>query len=140
MTDVKRETAESAGFDLFGVLARFAPLIFLIALMIIFAVLEPRFMSSINLFNVMRQVSITGLLAIGMTYGLNSGYAIKPARDLAPRLFTYLAGWGEQVFTAHDHWWWVPVVGPMIGGVVGGFVYDLLITRLHPPAQPSSKP
>ena len=68
MTDVKRETAENAGFDLFGALARFAPLIFLIALMIIFAVLEPRFMSSINLFNVMRQVSITGLLAIGMTF------------------------------------------------------------------------
>jgi MIP family channel proteins len=79
------------------------------------------------------------VLAIGMTYGLNSGYAINPARDLAPRLFTYLAGWGEQVFTAHDHWWWVPVVGPTIGGVVGGFVYDLLITRLHPPAQPPSK-
>jgi len=72
------------------------------------------------------------VLVIGMTYGLNAGYAINPARDFGPRLFTYLAGWGEQVFTAHDNWWWVPIVGPLCGAVVGGFVYDLLITRLHP--------
>jgi MIP family channel proteins len=71
------------------------------------------------------------VLAIGMTYGLNSGYAINPARDLGPRLFTYVAGWGGQVFTANHNWWWVPVVGPIIGAIVGGFVYDLLITRWH---------
>lgn len=74
------------------------------------------------------------VLLIGMTYGLNSGYAINPARDFAPRLFTYLAGWGDQVFTAHDYWWWVPIVGPCCGAVIGGWVYDLLITRLYPPA------
>jgi glycerol uptake facilitator-like aquaporin len=72
------------------------------------------------------------VLVIGMTYGLNAGYAINPARDLGPRLWTYFAGWGSQVFTANDHWWWVPVVGPCIGAVVGGLVYDLLITRLYP--------
>lgn len=72
-----------------------------------------------------------GVLLIGMTYGLNSGYAINPARDFAPRVFTALAGWGEQVFTARDHWWWVPVVAPCCGAVLGGWVYDLLITRLY---------
>jgi len=71
------------------------------------------------------------VFVIGMTYGLNSGYAINPARDLGPRLFTAIAGWGNQVFTANNHWWWVPVVGPCIGAVVGGFVYDLFITRFH---------
>jgi MIP family channel proteins len=71
------------------------------------------------------------VFVIGMTYGLNSGYAINPARDLGPRFFTFVAGWGNQVFTAHDGWWWVPVVGPMIGAVVGGLVYDLFITRLY---------
>lgn len=35
---------------------------------------------------------------IGMAYGLNCGYAINPARDLAPRLFTFIAGWGSDVF------------------------------------------
>ncbi len=55
-------------FDAFGFLARFAPLIFLLLLMAVFATAEPRFLSSVNLFNVMRQVSIVGLLAIGMTF------------------------------------------------------------------------
>jgi MIP family channel proteins len=73
------------------------------------------------------------VMAIGMTYGLNSGYAINPARDFGPRLFTYLAGWGEQVFTAHDGWWWVPIVGPLCGAVLGGWVYDQFIMRHHPP-------
>lgn len=72
------------------------------------------------------------VLLIGMTYGLNAGYAINPARDFGPRLFTWLAGWGNQVFTAHDGWWWVPVVGPCCGAVLGGFVYDLVITRHYP--------
>lgn len=56
------------GFDLFGFLAAYAPLIFLLLLMGIFALLEPRFLMPLNLFNVMRQVSIFGLLAIGMTF------------------------------------------------------------------------
>jgi len=36
--------------------------------------------------------------AIGMTYG-NCGFAINPARDLSPRIFTAVAGWGTEVFT-----------------------------------------
>ena len=62
------EPSQAGGVDVFGFVARFAPTLFLIALMALFAVVEPRFLSSINLFNVMRQVSITGLLAIGMTF------------------------------------------------------------------------
>jgi len=63
--------------------------------------------------------------------------SINPARDLAPRLFTFLASWGGEVFCAGHFWWWVPIVGPMLGGVLGGWVYDLLVTRHHPP-EPSS--
>ena len=55
-------------FDIIDMLGRFAPLIFLISLMIAFTIAEPRFLSPFNLFNVMRQISITGLLAIGMTF------------------------------------------------------------------------
>ena len=75
------------------------------------------------------------VLAIGMTFGYNCGYAINPARDIGPRLFTYLCGWGSEVFTAANNWWWVPVVGPLIGGVIGGATYDLLVLRRHPPEQ-----
>jgi MIP family channel proteins len=75
-----------------------------------------------------------GLLVvlIGMTFGFNAGYAINPARDLGPRLFTFVAGWGREVFRAGNHWWWVPIVGPLVGGVLGGAIYDQLIGRHHP--------
>ena len=73
------------------------------------------------------------VVLIGMTFGYNAGYAINPARDLGPRLFTAVAGWGSEVFRAGNHWWWVPIVGPCVGGVLGGAVYDALITRHHPP-------
>src|SRR5258707_7260613 len=62
------EPSQAGGLDVFGFVARFAPTLFLIVLMLLFAIVEPRFLSQINLFNVMRQVSITGLLAVGMTF------------------------------------------------------------------------
>jgi glycerol uptake facilitator-like aquaporin len=72
---------------------------------------------------------IVGLLVvlIGATFGFNSGYAINPARDFGPRLFTALAGWGGEVFRAGGGWWWVPIVGPLVGAVAGGWLYDLCV-------------
>ncbi len=72
------------------------------------------------------------VVVIGMTFGFNAGYAINPARDLGPRLFTLVGGWGSEVFRAGDGWWWVPILGPLVGGVLGGWVYDVLIARRHP--------
>ena len=74
------------------------------------------------------------VVAVGMSFGFNAGYAINPARDLGPRVFTSLAGWGSGVFTAARHWWWVPVVAPCVGAVIGAVAYDLLVARHHPPA------
>jgi MIP family channel proteins len=72
---------------------------------------------------------VVGLLVllIGASYGFNSGYAINPARDLGPRLFTFVAGWGGDVFRAGNGWWWVPIVAPCVGGVVGGWAYDFFV-------------
>jgi MIP family channel proteins len=72
------------------------------------------------------------VVAIGVAFGFNSGYAINPARDLGPRLFTAIAGWGGEVFTAANGWWWVPVVAPCLGAIVGAVVYDALIEKHHP--------
>lgn len=74
---------------------------------------------------------VVGLLVvlIGATFGFNSGYAINPARDFGPRLFTFVAGWGSEVFRAGNGWWWVPIIAPVIGGIVGGFAYDAMIGR-----------
>jgi MIP family channel proteins len=74
------------------------------------------------------------VIAIGVAFGFNAGYAINPARDFGPRLFTAVAGWGGVVFSASNGWWWVPVVAPCIGAVAGAFTYDVLIARNHPPA------
>jgi MIP family channel proteins len=72
---------------------------------------------------------IVGLLVvlIGATFGFNSGYAINPARDLGPRLFTAVAGWGSGVFSAGNGWWWVPVIAPCMGAVGGGWIYDVCV-------------
>jgi MIP family channel proteins len=72
------------------------------------------------------------VMVIGMSFGLNAGYAINPARDLGPRLFTAVAGWGTEVFSAGNYWFWVPIVGPLIGGPLGAVVYDALIGKYFP--------
>jgi glycerol uptake facilitator protein len=65
--------------------------------------------------------------AIGMSFGANAGYAINPARDFGPRVFTWLAGWGHVPLPGTHGYVWVPIVGPLVGGVVGAVVYDLFI-------------
>jgi MIP family channel proteins len=77
---------------------------------------------------------IVGLLVvvIGMSLGFNSGYAINPARDFGPRLFTAVAGWGAHVFRAGDNWWWVPIAAPIAGAIAAGWVYDGLIGHRFP--------
>ncbi len=65
--------------------------------------------------------------AIGMSYGANAGYAINPARDLGPRFEAWLQGWGHNAFGGISGYWWVPIVGPLIGAVIAPFIYDFLI-------------
>eukprot|EP00079_Xenopus_tropicalis_P011638 XP_002937719.1 PREDICTED: aquaporin-9 [Xenopus tropicalis] len=67
------------------------------------------------------------ILLLGLSLGMNSGCAMNPARDLGPRIFTAMAGWGMEVFTSGNSWWWVPVVGPMLGAAIGAFIYVLCI-------------
>ncbi|XP_041932153.1 aquaporin-10b [Alosa sapidissima] len=74
------------------------------------------------------------VMVIGVSMGSNSGYAINPARDLGPRVYTYIAGWGEEVFSAGRSWWWVPVVATSLGAVVGSLLYELLVGAHFPDA------
>jgi hypothetical protein len=70
------------------------------------------------------------VLGLGICFGYNCGYAVNPARDLAPRLFTALAGWGPGVFTSYSHWWVVPVLSCHAGGVAGAWLYYMAV-ELH---------
>lgn len=67
--------------------------------------------------------------AIGLSLGGLTGYAINPARDLGPRIVSALAGWGSAVFYSHSSYFWIPIAGPMIGGVFGAVLYDASIGR-----------
>ncbi|NWX66620.1 AQP3 protein, partial [Promerops cafer] len=81
------------------------------------------------------------VLVIGTSMGFNSGYAVNPARDFGPRLFTAIAGWGTEVFRVGkpSHWWWVPVVAPFLGAVAGVIVYQLTIGCHDEPSPPASE-
>ena len=65
------------------------------------------------------------IMAIGMSLGGATGYAINPARDLAPRIAHAIlpikgkrdSGWGYS---------WVPVAGPIVGGIAAALTYLLL--------------
>ncbi|XP_005809176.1 aquaporin-10-like [Xiphophorus maculatus] len=69
----------------------------------------------------------TIVLGISMSMSANCGAAINPARDLGPRLFTLTAGWGTEVFTCYNYWFWVPLVAPLIGGPLGSCLYLVFI-------------
>ncbi|XP_066461988.1 aquaporin-10 [Eleutherodactylus coqui] len=72
------------------------------------------------------------VFSIGLSMGANCGYPINPSRDLGPRIFTYVAGWGADVFRAGNNWWWVPVVAPCVGAVLGSLIYQALVELHHP--------
>lgn len=65
--------------------------------------------------------------AIGMSFGTGAGYAINPARDLGPRFFCWLMGWGSNAFPGPYGYWWVPIVGPLIGAPLGVVLYKFFI-------------
>ncbi|MEP7367289.1 MAG: MIP family channel protein [Acidobacteriota bacterium] len=72
------------------------------------------------------------VVAIGMCWGTLHGYAINPARDLGPRLFTVAAGFKNNGLTDGTGVFWVPLIGPLIGGVIGAVLYDAGIRRYLP--------
>jgi MIP family channel proteins len=69
------------------------------------------------------------VVAIGISFGGMHGYAINPARDFGPRLFTVVAGFKNNGLTDGTNAFWVPIVGPILGGLIGAGVYDLGIRR-----------
>merc|ERR1711935_64983 len=67
--------------------------------------------------------------AVGMSFGYNCGFSLNPARDLGPRIFTAMV-YGGDVFAAHNYYFWVPVIGPYVGGALAGLVYKFGTAKL----------
>jgi ribose/xylose/arabinose/galactoside ABC-type transport system permease subunit len=133
----------AARVDVVGFMAKFAPLIFLIVLMIGFAVGQPRFLTAFNLFNVLRQVSVYGLLAIGMTFviltagiDLSIGSLLAFAGLVAAAVAKgglanrFSVGSGEESL---GYGWPLALLAALIVGTLGGALQGLAITRLKVP-------
>ncbi|MBV4414220.1 aquaporin [Enterobacteriaceae bacterium YMB-R22] len=79
---------------------------------------------------------LVGLLiaVIGASMGPLTGFAMNPARDLGPKTFAWLAGWGNVAFTGGKDipYFFVPLIGPLCGAVLGGFSYRKLISPYLP--------
>lgn len=74
---------------------------------------------------------VVGLIvvAVGVSFGTNAGYAINPARDFGPRVLTWFLGWGENAFPGPGNYWWIPIIGPLLGGAIAPFAYRYIIER-----------
>jgi len=73
------------------------------------------------------------VVAIGFAWGTDAGYAINPARDFGPRLASLVTGYGGAMRDQNgSFYFWVPIVGPLIGGPLGAVLYEALIGRSLP--------
>jgi glycerol uptake facilitator protein len=77
------------------------------------------------------------IVAIGASFGLNTGYAINPARDFGPRLWFFLATGSPDALpgvvtgaNANGAYFWIPIVAPILGGIAGAFIYDYTIGKV----------
>jgi glycerol uptake facilitator protein len=81
---------------------------------------------------------VVGLIvvAIGMAWGTNAGYAINPARDFGPRLASFLTGYDTAFRDQRGAlYFWVPIIAPVIGGLLGAAAYKLGVGRFMPAAE-----
>jgi inositol transport system permease protein len=137
------EAAAAVKTDPIGVIARFAPLVFLIVLMAGFAIGEPRFLSPLNLFNIMRQVSVYGLLAVGMTFviltagidlsiGSLLAFAglVAAAVDKGGISNRFSVGAGQD---ALGYGWPLAALAAVAVGIAGGWLQGQAITRFKVP-------
>ncbi|KAF7288676.1 hypothetical protein HMN09_01373600 [Mycena chlorophos] len=68
------------------------------------------------------------ILGIGASLGMETGYAVNPARDLGPRLLTSMVGYGGAVYTyRRQYWFWCPILGPILGAQFGCAFYDVFM-------------
>jgi glycerol uptake facilitator protein len=102
-----------------------------ILLFLIFAISDER--NSAPLANLAPFIVGLLIVAIGMAWGTDAGYAINPARDFGPRLASFFTGYGTAFRDQYGGlYFWVPIVGPLIGGLIGAWLYQFGVARFLP--------
>jgi glycerol uptake facilitator protein len=77
------------------------------------------------------------VVAIGMAWGTDAGYAINPARDFGPRLASFFTGYGSAFHDQYGNlYFWIPIVAPIIGGLIGVALYEFLVGKYLPTTGP----
>ena len=134
--------APSRNFDVVKFSAKYAAVLFLLLLVVAFALLEPRFLHPLNLFNILRQVSIAGLIAIGMTFViLTAGIdlSVGSLLALAGLVGAYVAKGGlDDRFAvgagvAAGNPALLAMAAAIAVGLAGGMLQGLVVTRLKVP-------
>lgn len=71
---------------------------------------------------------------IGAATGPLTGFAMNPARDFGPKIFTFFAGWGDMAMTGGRDipYFIVPIVAPIIGACLGAACYSFMIGKNLP--------
>jgi glycerol uptake facilitator protein len=73
------------------------------------------------------------VVGIGMACGTDAGYAINPARDFGPRLASFVTGYHTAFNDQYGNlYFWVPIVGPLVGALIGVGLYEALVGRFLP--------
>ena len=135
-------TEASQGPDYLYIASRLAAPLFLLVLIVVFAVLEPNFLNPINLLNTLRQVSFTGLIAIGMTFViLTAGIdlSVGALLALAGMVGAYVAKGGLAdrfaVGGAVDagNPWQLAILAALLVGIAGGAAQGFTISKLKVP-------
>ena len=74
------------------------------------------------------------IAVIGASLGPLTGFAMNPARDFGPKLFAFLAGWGDVALTGgrDNPYFWVPILGPIVGAQIGTALYVKVLAPCVP--------
>ncbi|ALP41716.1 MIP/aquaporin family protein [Aeromonas schubertii] len=74
------------------------------------------------------------IAVIGASFGPLTGFAMNPARDFGPKLFAFVAGWGEIALTGgrDNPYFWVPILGPICGALCGAALYVKVLAPCVP--------
>jgi glycerol uptake facilitator protein len=109
-------------------------------MILILAVSDTR--NSAPLANLAPLIIALGVVGSAMGWASDAGYAINPARDLGPRLASFITGYGGAFRDQyHDLYFWVPIVGPIVGALIGSVLYKHCVERFLPrPAKEAEHP